>query len=64
LGQLVHVLPHVALCLLHEPFVNWRSPVSHTLAKMQQSYEAIVGLLHLIPSNLDISLITTSLLAL
>jgi len=31
---------------------------------MQQSYEAIVGLLHLIPSNLDVSLITTSLLAL
>ncbi|ORY29350.1 hypothetical protein BCR39DRAFT_532444 [Naematelia encephala] len=60
---MVHILPNIALCLINEPFVDWRAHINSPLTQVQKSYEAMIGVLHLIPSNLDVSLIFTSLLA-
>jgi hypothetical protein len=61
---MVHILPNIALCTLYEPFVDWDSAIDRYLPSIQRAYEGVVGMLHLIPSNLDVSLIMTSLLAL
>ncbi|KAK8866110.1 hypothetical protein IAR55_001261 [Kwoniella newhampshirensis] len=59
----VHVLPNIALCLLYEPFAEWDSP-NPALQVLQKAYEAIIGTLHLIPSNLDVTMAFTPLMIL
>ena len=59
---MIHIIPNVALCLIHEPFVDWQSDTTVCLDLMQRGYEAVLGVLHLIPSNLDVSLIMNSTL--
>lgn len=62
---LVHVLPNIALCVVHEPFVDWHSAQhSHALTKVQRGFEGVLGILHLIPSNLDLTLVSTSVMIL
>ncbi|WVR06053.1 hypothetical protein IAU60_003081 [Kwoniella sp. DSM 27419] len=58
----IHIIPNIAICLVYEPFVQWQPYDPATIA-MQKAYESIVSVLHLIPSNLDITLIMTPLLA-
>lgn len=59
----LHIFPNVALALLYEPFIEWK-PSNQCLKVTQQAYEAILGVLHLIPSNLDVTMIFTPLIAL
>jgi hypothetical protein len=61
---MVHILPSIAIALLYEPFMSWDSPQCPCVAQVQKAYEAVIGVLHLIPSNLDVSLVVTPLLAL
>lgn len=63
-GQLVHVLPNIAFCLIQEPFVEWKNPSAQGVQHIQKSYEGVVGMLHLVPTNLDVSLIMTPVMAL
>lgn len=60
---MVNVLPNVALIMAYEQFVDWKGPDSFQIEATQKASEAIIGLLHLIPSNLDIGLVMTSVLA-
>ena len=62
--QLMYILPSLALCLLQEPFAQWSENFDPITTSIQQSCEDIMRLLHLIPTNLDISLIMTPLVAL
>ncbi|CAK9783182.1 hypothetical protein CC85DRAFT_287591 [Cutaneotrichosporon oleaginosum] len=62
----VHVFPNLALMLLYEPFMGWDSaegPNMSAVAAVQGAFERIMGLLHLIPSQLDITIVFTPLLA-
>ncbi|GFZ45511.1 hypothetical protein JCM24511_03237 [Saitozyma sp. JCM 24511] len=61
--MMVHVIPNIALGLLYEPFMKWDSPSCPCVVTVQRAYEAVIGVLHLIPSNLDISLVMTPLLS-
>lgn len=58
----LHIFPNTALLLLHEPLIDWKGPENSAMRQVQKSFEAIVGLLHLIPSQLDLSLVLTPLL--
>ncbi|KAE8542809.1 hypothetical protein D1P53_000872 [Cryptococcus gattii VGV] len=59
----LHIFPNVALALLYEPFIEWK-PSNQCLKVTRQAYETILGVLHLIPSNLDVTMIFTPLIAL
>ncbi|WWC99861.1 hypothetical protein V866_006770 [Kwoniella sp. B9012] len=59
----IHLIPNIATCLLHEPFMQWLPYDPSTMA-VQRAYDSIMAVLHLIPSNLDITLILTPFLAL
>lgn len=62
----VHVFPNLSLMLLHEPFMDWdegSGPNMAAVAAVQGAFERIMGLVHLIPSQLDITLVFTPLLA-
>ena len=51
--------------MLHEPFVNdWDASGSPVVSQIERSCQSIVGVLHLIPSNLDVTLVMTTVLAL
>lgn len=56
-------MPNIALLMLYEPFINWEEPQLGSVMHMHKAYEAIIGILHLIPSNVDISLVLTADLA-
>ncbi|WWC58782.1 uncharacterized protein I303_101326 [Kwoniella dejecticola CBS 10117] len=58
----IHLIPNVATCLLHEPFMLWQ-PYDPSTIIVQRAYDNIMAVLHLIPSNLDIALILTPSLA-
>lgn len=58
----LHIFPNIALALMFEPFIEWK-PSDQCLKVTQQAYEAILGVLHLIPSNLDVTMIFTPLIA-
>lgn len=58
----LHMFPNTALLLLHEPLIDWKGPENSAMRQVQKSFEAIVGLLHLVPSQLDLSLVLTPLL--
>lgn len=58
----LHIFPNTALLLLHEPLIDWKGPENSAMRQVQKSFEAIVGLLHLIPSQLDLSHVLTPLL--
>ncbi len=62
--QLIHVMPNIALCMLYEPFVDFRDPLSKPITILERAIQSIIGVLHLIPTNLDVSLIITSVFAL
>ncbi len=49
---------------MHEPFVDWHEQSSPSLSHIERAYQTIIGVLHLIPSNLDVSLVVTSVFAL
>lgn len=62
----VHVFPNLALMLLHEPFMEWENeegPNMGAVAAVQSAFERIMGIIHLIPSQLDITIVFTPLLA-
>ncbi|GMK56536.1 hypothetical protein CspeluHIS016_0303760 [Cutaneotrichosporon spelunceum] len=62
----VHVFPNLALMLLHEPFMEWDSgngPNMQAVAAVQSGFERIMGIVHLIPSQLDLSVVVTPILA-
>ena len=61
---MIHILPNIGLCQLYEPFVCWDEAKNEPLHQIQKAYETTVGLLHLIPSNLDVSLIMSPMMAL
>jgi hypothetical protein len=52
-------MPHMALMMLHEPFIDWDSPDSGALPTVLKAVEGVLGILHLIPSNLDVNLVLT-----
>jgi hypothetical protein len=58
----IHLLPNLATVLLHEQFVDWKGPESPSHRQMQKAFEAVVGFIHLIPSQLDITLMLNPLL--
>lgn len=59
----VHIYPNVALAVINEPFVDWDSPAdSEQLRTIQKAFEAVTGVLHLVPTQLDVSLIFSPLL--
>ncbi|WVQ77010.1 hypothetical protein IAR50_006689 [Cryptococcus sp. DSM 104548] len=58
----IHILPHVAIAILHDGFIRWEA-TDTSYQTVQKSYEAILGILHLIPSNLDVTMIFTPLMA-
>ncbi|WWC66231.1 uncharacterized protein I206_100132 [Kwoniella pini CBS 10737] len=58
----IHLIPNIATCLLHEPFMQWQ-PYDPSTITVQRAYDNIMAVLHLIPSNLDITLILTPALA-
>lgn len=63
--QLIHILPNVALCLIHEPFVDWNAAEqNHAMTQVQKGFEGVLGILHLIPSNLDMTLVAGTLMVL
>lgn len=64
LKQALHVMPNIALLMLYEPFADWDQPQLGGVQCMLAAYEGIMGILHLIPSNVDVSYILTSDLAL
>ncbi|WVW82507.1 hypothetical protein I302_104518 [Kwoniella bestiolae CBS 10118] len=59
----IHLIPNIAVCLLHEPFIQW-VPYDPSTMVVQRAYDTIMAVLHLIPSNLDITLVLTPFLAL
>lgn len=61
----VHIFPNLSMILLYEPFLDWDKPAPNMPAVLavQRAFEAIMGLIHLIPSQLDITLVLTPLLA-
>lgn len=60
----IHLYPNLATVLLHEQFVDWKGPESPSHRQMQKAFEAVVGFIHLIPSQLDVSLMLNPVLAL
>jgi hypothetical protein len=54
----------VALCVLYEPFVDWQGPKNLATEHLQRHYEAVIGVLHVIPSDLDVTLIMTTTMTL
>ncbi|WVQ82738.1 hypothetical protein IAT38_004870 [Cryptococcus sp. DSM 104549] len=56
----IHVLPNIAVAIMHEPFLQW-TPTDPATLMTQKACEEIVGILHLIPSNLDVATIMTPL---
>lgn len=59
----VHVYPNVALAMLHEPFADWDGAEENdSLRQVQKAFEAVTGVLHLIPSQLDVSFLFTPVL--
>lgn len=58
------MLPNIALCMLYEPFVDWEEKVSQPLNMIERAHQSVIGVLHLVPSTLDVSLVITSVLAL
>ncbi|WVF70289.1 hypothetical protein IAT40_005078 [Kwoniella sp. CBS 6097] len=58
----IHIIPNIAICLIHEPFLQW-SPYDPATVVTQKAYESVMSVLHLIPSNLDVTLILTPFLA-
>lgn len=60
----IHLLPNLATLLLHEQFVDWKGAETPSHRQMQKAFEAVVGFIHLIPSQLDVSLLMNPLLAL
>lgn len=61
----VHIFPKLAIMLLYEPFLDWDRPAANPTAlyATQRAFEGIVGLVHLIPSQLDVTQLFTPLLA-
>ncbi|BEI81130.1 hypothetical protein CcaverHIS002_0202900 [Cutaneotrichosporon cavernicola] len=62
----VHVFPNLALMLLHEPFMEWgneEGPNMGAIAAVQNAFERIMGIVHLVPSQLDITMLFTPMLA-
>ncbi|TYJ52723.1 hypothetical protein B9479_006657 [Cryptococcus floricola] len=57
----IHILPHVAIAAMHEGFIQW-GPTNTSYQIVQKSYEAVLGILHLIPSNLDVTMIFSPLM--
>lgn len=61
---MVHIFPNVALICLYEPFIR-REPSSNQPAMVvQQALEAVVSVLHMIPSNLELSKLFNSMIVL
>jgi hypothetical protein len=60
----VHLLPNLATILLHEQFIDWKGPESPSHHQMQKAFEGVVGFIHLIPSQLDVTLMLNPLLCL
>ncbi|WVQ97615.1 hypothetical protein IAU59_004729 [Kwoniella sp. CBS 9459] len=58
----IHIIPNIAICLLHEPFLQW-SPYDPATVVSQKAYDSVMNVLYLIPSNLDVTLILTPFLA-
>ncbi|OCF37649.1 hypothetical protein I316_00776 [Kwoniella heveanensis BCC8398] len=58
----IHIIPNIAICLIHEPFLQW-SPYDPATVVTQKAYDSVMSVLHLIPSNLDVTLILTPFLA-
>jgi hypothetical protein len=54
------MMPNIALLMLYEPFLS--DEVGR--ASMLNAYESVLEIVHLIPSNMDVSYIMTSDLAL
>ncbi|WRT64339.1 uncharacterized protein IL334_001271 [Kwoniella shivajii] len=59
----IHLIPNIGTCLLYEPFLLWQ-PYDPATITIQRAYDSIMTVLHLIPSNLDITLVLTPFLAL
>ncbi|WWD17684.1 hypothetical protein CI109_102125 [Kwoniella shandongensis] len=57
----IHIIPNICMCLLHEPFLEW-NPQDPALNAVQKAYEGIIGTLHLIPSNLDVTVVFTPMM--
>ncbi|WVQ82737.1 hypothetical protein IAT38_004869 [Cryptococcus sp. DSM 104549] len=57
----IHILPSIAVAIMHEPFLQW-TPTDPATLMTQKACEEIVGILHLIPSNLDVATIMTPLM--
>jgi hypothetical protein len=62
--QALHIMPNIALLMIYEPFADWDQPHLDGVQSMLAAFEAIMGIVHLIPSNVDVSYILTSDLAL
>ncbi|KAL1406004.1 hypothetical protein Q8F55_007687 [Vanrija albida] len=58
----LHVFPNLAILLLHEQFVDWTGRETAAHSQIQKAFEAIVGYIHLVPSQLDITHLLTPLL--
>ncbi|EIW72570.1 hypothetical protein TREMEDRAFT_36788, partial [Tremella mesenterica DSM 1558] len=56
----IHILPNLSLALLYEPFVQTQNAeTDDALYKIRRACDSIIGILHLIPTNLDVATIMT-----
>lgn len=53
-------MPHMAIIILNERFIDWEQPDRYGLPHAMRAVDAIIGTLHLIPSNLDVSQVLTN----
>ncbi|WVN89104.1 uncharacterized protein L203_104320 [Cryptococcus depauperatus CBS 7841] len=57
----IHIFPNLAMAILHQDFIKWEQSDPSMMAVLK-ACEAVLGLLHLIPSNLDVTVIFTPLM--
>ncbi|ORX37390.1 hypothetical protein BD324DRAFT_446614 [Kockovaella imperatae] len=60
---MIHIMPNLSLALIYEAMLDWDNPNPYCVQQIQKAFEGIIGVLYLIPTNLDVSLVLTSLLA-
>jgi len=62
--KLVHILPCLTWSLLQEPFASWENAQDAYATNIHQSCQTVMEIWHSIPSNLDLCLFMTPLVAL
>lgn len=55
-------MPNIAIMMLHQPFIDWEQPHIYGLPPILKAIDTIMAILHLIPSNFDVSLVMNGVL--